>query len=207
MAARLASSAQAVDNGRGVADPAEDCALRLDHLQRRLLEFREIRPDAVRRNNALIATVIGFANGRGHADFSCHAAHDKRLDPVVLQDQLQVGFIERALTRFVDDGFAERWIQLGNDVVPCFAANQDAAHGAVGANERLAAARQFRRRAIGQVGAVTLTRMDDQQLRITRRLQHFPARDNCAAHQGDVISQCFAKASRFNKITLHVDHD
>ena len=31
--------------------------------------------------------------------------------------------------------------------------------------------------------------------------------DNRAAHQGDVISQCFAKASRFNKITLRVDHD
>jgi hypothetical protein len=54
---------------------------------------------------------------------------------------------------------------------------------------------------------VAFTRVDYQQLRITRRLQHFPARDNRAAHERDVVSQRFTKASRFYKITLHVDHD
>lgn len=121
MAVRPVSATQAVYNGGGVADPAEDCTLRLDHLQRRFLEFREIRPDAIRRDNALVAAVIGFANGCCHADLSRYPAHDERLDRVVLQDQLQVGFIERALTRLVDNGFTERWVQLWNDVVPCLA--------------------------------------------------------------------------------------
>jgi hypothetical protein len=56
-----------------------------------------------------------------------------------------------------------------------FAANQNAVHGTVSANKCLAAARQFRRRTIGQIGTLALARVNDQQLRITRCFQHLPA--------------------------------
>src|SRR5579871_3038637 len=51
------------DDGRA-GDPAEDAALRLDHFQSHLLELREVRADAILQHEAVVAAVVGLADGR-----------------------------------------------------------------------------------------------------------------------------------------------
>src|SRR5690242_4668739 len=74
------SSGDGLEEPLGVGHPAEDGALSLDHLKPHALELREVRRDAVRQDDRLVATVIGFAHGGVHADLEGHAADDQRLD-------------------------------------------------------------------------------------------------------------------------------
>ena len=90
----------------GVRYPAEDAALRLDHLQAHRLELGEIGADAVLRHEAVVAAVVGFAHGGVHADLGGHAGDDELRDAAVLQDGVQVGGEERALARLVDHRLA-----------------------------------------------------------------------------------------------------
>ena len=58
----------------GRRHPAEDAALRLDHLQRHLVELREIRGDAVRQHQAFVAAVVRLAHRRLDAHLGGDAA-------------------------------------------------------------------------------------------------------------------------------------
>src|SRR6185436_5348340 len=59
---RCSRSRQRLQETRGIADPAENAALCLDHLQRRGLELREIRSDAILEHEAVVAAVVRLAN-------------------------------------------------------------------------------------------------------------------------------------------------
>src|SRR5580693_3343320 len=62
-------------NVRGAGHPAEDAALRLDHLEPHLLELRKVRADAILRHEAVVAAVVGLAHGGIDADFRGDAGH------------------------------------------------------------------------------------------------------------------------------------
>src|SRR5688572_13450439 len=58
---------QGAEHGRGIGDPAEDPALRADHLQADALELGEVGPDAVGDDQAVEAAVVRLADGGVHA--------------------------------------------------------------------------------------------------------------------------------------------
>src|SRR4029078_6447619 len=96
-----ASVAQRDDRARRVGDPAEDGALRLDHVERGALELREVRADAVLKHDALVAAVVRLAHRRRDADLGRHAADDERLDAAVAQDVVEISREERVLCTLV----------------------------------------------------------------------------------------------------------
>src|ERR1700757_5192116 len=93
-------------------DPTEYSALRLDHREPGLVEFREVRGAAIRQYDAAEAAIIGLAHSGVHADFGCDAAYQQRLDAAVAQHQLQVGLAKRALAGLVDHRLASDRIEL-----------------------------------------------------------------------------------------------
>ena len=101
----------------GIRHPAEDGALRLDHLEPDALELGEVRRDAVAQHDALVAAVVRLAHRRVHAHLERHAADDQRLDAAIEQDLVQVGGVKRALARLVDDRLARDRVELVDDVV------------------------------------------------------------------------------------------
>src|SRR6266496_3801860 len=76
---------------RRIADPAEDAALCLDHLQRHPLELWEVRCHAVREYQAVVAAIVRLADGGVDADLGGHAADDQAGDAFALEDGIQVG--------------------------------------------------------------------------------------------------------------------
>ena len=105
-AAVVVSVCKCGDDGGGVGDPAEDAALRLDHLQADALEFGEIRTDAIGYDQALVAAVVGLAGGGVHAHLGGDAGDQQLGDPGCGEDVLQFGGVERALAGLVDDDLA-----------------------------------------------------------------------------------------------------
>ncbi len=61
-------------------DPAEDAALRGDHRQADPLELGEVGADAVRQHEALVAAVVGLADGGVHAHLGGDAGDDSAGD-------------------------------------------------------------------------------------------------------------------------------
>src|SRR5215469_8441228 len=90
-------------DGLGGSDPTEDAALRLDHPQPDLLEFREVRTHAIGNNEAVVAAVVGFAHRGVDANLGGDPADDQLSDAAVLQHRVEVGGAKRALPRLVDD--------------------------------------------------------------------------------------------------------
>ncbi len=157
--------------------PAEDAALRLDHLQAHLVEFREIGGAAVAEHDAAVAAVVGLAHGSVDADLGGDAADDEIVDAVVAQRQPEIGFAEGALAGLVDHRLALGRIELGNDVVTRFAAHEDAAHGALVADALgRRAALDLGGRRIGQIRAVALAGVNHQHAGRARGLEHGLAR-------------------------------
>src|ERR1051326_3303107 len=64
-------------------NPAENAALRFDHLERHLVELRKVRGDAVRQHQALEPAVVRLAHGGLHAYFSGDSGDDQALDAAV----------------------------------------------------------------------------------------------------------------------------
>ena len=120
----------------GVRDPAEDAALRGDHLQPHRLELRKVRADAVLRHQAVVAAVVGLAHGGVDADLGGDAGHDELRDAAILENGVQIGGEEGALARLVDHRLARQRVQLGDDVVSGLAAHEDASHRARVADAR-----------------------------------------------------------------------
>ncbi len=122
-------------------DPAEDAALGGDHAEPHLVELREVGAGAVRQHQALEAAVVGLADGGVHAHLGGDAADDQARDPVVAEDQLEVGRVERALAGLVEHDLARQRRDRVDDVVALLPADEDAALGALGADRRARAGR------------------------------------------------------------------
>src|SRR5579883_3232969 len=112
------------------ADPSENPALRLHHVQRRLLKLREIGGDAIFKHEAVVTTVVCFAHRRRNADFGGDAADDELFDPAAFEDGVEIGGVKSALAGLVDDRLAGCRLQLVDNVVTALPANQDAPHRA-----------------------------------------------------------------------------
>src|SRR5712671_360956 len=121
---------ECVDHRFGGCDPAEYTTLRLDHAQPHLLKLREIRPDAIRYDDAFVAAVVRLTHRGIHADFGGNPADDQLSDVAVLQHRVEVGGVKGALPRLVNHRLARQRIKFGDDVVPGLAAYQDPAHRA-----------------------------------------------------------------------------
>src|SRR2546423_14721965 len=94
---------EAPEEALRVADPAEDPALGLDHLQGDSLELGEVGADAVRQDERVVAAVVLLADARGDADLGRHAADDQLLDGLHLENGIEARGVERALAGLVDD--------------------------------------------------------------------------------------------------------
>ena len=170
------------------------------------MELRVIGATAVFEHEAVVAAVVGLPHRGVDANLCRHAGDDELLDVLVLEDRVQVGGVERALARLVDDRLTGLGIELGNDVVAGFAAHQNAAHRAgVADGRRAAAADFFGRRQVGEVGPMALPRMENGKSGGAPRRQKFAVRLDGAAQLRDVVAEHFAKAARLEKIALHVD--
>jgi hypothetical protein len=100
------------------ADPSHDGVLRLDHLQRHRVELCEVRAGAVGKDKAIVATIIRFADRGVDADLGGHAADDQLPNAVVAKDEVQVGRVERAFSRLVDDRLEEMASNLRRRLAP-----------------------------------------------------------------------------------------
>ena len=172
------------------------------------MEFRKIRGAAIGQDDAAKAAIVGFAHRRVDAHLGRHAGDEQCVDAAVAQDVFQVGTVERALAGLVDHRFAGQRIKLWNDVVTRLAANEDAAHRTVGADALFwIAAKDLKRRRIGQIGFVTFAGVDDQKAEAARRGEHRRAWPDRRPQPAHVIAERFAEAARLEKIALHVDDD
>ena len=88
------------------AQPADDAALRRDHLDGRRLELGEIALGRVLDQQAFVAAVVRLAHRGLHADFGGHAGEHQVRDAARLQRLVQAGRPEHALARLVDDDLA-----------------------------------------------------------------------------------------------------
>src|SRR5580704_15846688 len=122
--ARLQRSKQRLRSGHRT----ENAALCLDHGQARLVEFRKIRRAAVRQRDAAEAAVVSLADRGVDANLGGHATYKQSVDAAVVQHQFEIGLVERALSRLVDDRFGRERIKLRNNVVTRLAANENATH-------------------------------------------------------------------------------
>src|ERR1700722_8379436 len=156
------------DHVLALPHPAKNSTLGFDHFQAHLLKPGKIRSDAVFRNEAVVATIVGFAHSRVDANLGGDAGHHQFGDAVVLQDRVQIGGEESALARLVDHRFTGPWIQFRNDVMARLTAHQNAAHRPGVADTRGASAADFLgRRQIREIGPVPLPRVHYHQPRAT----------------------------------------
>ena len=112
-----------------------------------------------------------------------------------------------ALARLVDHRFTLDGIQLVDDVVALLAADQDAAHRTVLADEGLAAAGQFRRRTVGQVRSVAFAGVDHEHADVAGTVEHVLDGLDGGKQQRGVVAQRFTKAAGQHEIALHVDDE
>jgi hypothetical protein len=96
-----------------------------DHFEPVSLELGEVRAHAVGQHQALVTPVVRLANDGVHAHLGCDAGDDQTADLSRPQSLLQVGGVEGALARLVDDDFAVGGGQLVDDVVAVLAPDQD----------------------------------------------------------------------------------
>src|SRR6185437_6464234 len=147
-----------------------------------------------------------FAHRGGDADFRGDAADDELLDAAALEDGVEIRRIESAFARLVDDRLARRGLELIDNVVPMLSAHEDAAHRARIADAgREPAPRLLARRQVGEIGAMALTGVDDQNARRPGGRQNANCRGYRLAQQGHVVAQRLAEPPRIDEVPLHVD--
>ena len=98
----------ALMNARRVGHRAEDAALHGDHLERGQMVPVVGRAGAVREQQTFVAAIVGVAHGRVDADVGRDAGERDVLDALAMEQQVQIGGVERTLPRLVDDRFARR---------------------------------------------------------------------------------------------------
>src|SRR6478752_1265551 len=82
------------DDRRGIGDPAEDSALRGDHLQADPLKLREVRTDAVADHQGLVPAVVGLPDRGVHADFGGHPGDNQPGDAILDENVTEGGAVE-----------------------------------------------------------------------------------------------------------------
>src|SRR5580658_4234223 len=168
--------------------PSEDPALRLDHVEAGGLEFREIRSDAILDDEAIEAAIIGLAHGRVDAHLRRDARDHELTDRAIVEDGVQIGGEESAFARLVDHRLAGARVELRDDVVPGLAADEDAAERTAVADRFVAAsALLLRQGKIGEIRAMSLTRVDDEKAGRSPRLEQTPVRLDRAAQLRHVV--------------------
>src|SRR5262249_25814842 len=70
-----------------------------------------------------------------------------------------------------------------------------------------ATALHLRRRAVGEIRAVTFARVNDLHAHASRSVEHALARRDHRLQRRDVVAQRFAEAARLDEVALHVDDD
>lgn len=159
---------------RGGSRPAYDAALRANHFERDAFEFGEVAFSGVLHQQAFVAAIVGFAHGGLHADFGGDAADDEMRDFHTTENAVEIGAVEGAFAGLGKNNFAGSGLQFGDEIVAGFAQNQNAAHGATIADgEFTAAAREFGRRAVGEIGTVSFLCVDDRQLGAAKGFEQF----------------------------------
>ena len=189
-------------------DPAEDAALGGDHPEPHLVELREVGADAVREHEALEAAVVGLADGGVHAHLGRDAGHDEagrcrgcagsargrsrrrrpcracraRPRPAIGASSSTMSWPSSPRTRMRPFGPS----------API--AGVEAAAGELGG------------RAVGEVGAVALARVDDEHAGRARGGEHgLAAARRRAASRRHVVAEQLAEAARLEEVALHVD--
>ena len=172
------------------------------------MEFWEVRCDAVSEHEAVVTSIVGFADRRVDAHLGGDAADDELMDVAASQDSVEVGSVKRTFAWLVHDGFANCGPQLVDNVVAVFAVHENAAHrtGIADAG-REPAARLLCRRQVCEVGPMTLARVDDENAGFSRGVQHARRRRHRLTQERDVVAQCLAESTRIDEIALHVDDD
>ena len=170
------------------------------------MELREIGSHAVFEHEAVVTTVIGFADCGVDADFRGDAGDDELFDAAMLKDCVQIGGVKRALAGLVDHRLSGHRVELRDDVVPGFAAHQNSAHRPdIADGGGAASANLLGRRQIGEVGPMALARMHHEQPRGSPRRQEALIGLDRAAQLRDIVAEHLAKTARLKKISLHVD--
>ena len=100
---RHAGAVQCFQHAGAVAHPGEDGALGFKHGQAHALELREVGAHAIFHHHTLEAPVVGLPHGGVDADLGGHPAHHQGANGAGPQDGFEVGGVEGALARFVDD--------------------------------------------------------------------------------------------------------
>ena len=91
--------------------------------------------------------------------------------------------------------------------MPFLAAHEDASHGPGVADARgEPAARLLGGRAAGEIGAVALARVDDEEPAGPCGLEHLLGGRHRAPQERDVVAEGVSEAARVDEITLEVDH-
>ena len=101
--------------------------LGLDHGESGGVKFREVRPGAIGRHEAVIAAVVGLADGGVDADLGGDTGDDELADALHLQDGVKVGGPEGALPGLSMTNSPDLGASSGM-MVWRFAADEDAAH-------------------------------------------------------------------------------
>ena len=94
-------------------------------------------------DEAVVASVIGFADRGIDTHLGGHPGDDELLDATVLENGVQIGGEESAFARLVNDWLGRQRVKFWNDIVSGFAAHQDTAHWAGIANAGLAPTTDF----------------------------------------------------------------
>ena len=129
------------------------------------------------------------------------------VDAAVLQDGVQVGGEERALAGLVDHRLARQRIELGDDVVPGLAADEDAPHRA----RRRRCVVVPRPRTFLAGGRSLRSGRWPSRVCMTGRPVGAPGGEQRAvrldrpAQLRDVVAEHLAEAARLEEIALHVD--
>src|SRR5579871_205154 len=209
---RPGPSRQGLQERARAGDRPEHAVLHLHHLDRRRVVAGVGGRAAVLEQQTLVAAVVRLAHGGVDADVRGDAGQDQVGDPPLAQDEVEVRRAEGPLPRLVDDRLSRPRRQLGDDVPPRLAPDQDAAAGSrVADADPLVAGRPPRAPALvgGQVGeirAVPLARVDDRVAARAHAGQDASDRLDAGARQTDVVAEQIDVAALAAEVGLHVDH-
>src|SRR6478735_3665324 len=196
------------DERGGVGDPSEDAALRLDHLQADALELGEVRTDAIGYDEALVSSVVGLTGGGVHAHLGGDPGDQQLGDARLDEHVLQLGGVERALARLVDDDLAIDGRQFVHDVVSVLTTDEDATVLAFVPNAfRRGATAQLGGRAVGQVGLVPFAGVDHQDPGLAGGGDQRCEWGDDLQQLVDVVAEARAETAGQQEVALHVDDD
>ena len=194
--------------GRQRRRPADDAALRDDHLDHRGVELREVARRAVGDEQAFVAAVVGLAHRRLHADLGGHAADQQVGDARACRMASSAGGVEGALARLAQHDVAGLRRSSGTKPAPGSPATSTRPSGPGSPMPQLErAARALgaagsRRAARSCASCVWITAMPCARASASSRAQA----GTMGRSSDDVVAQHRAEAAGLEEVALHVDH-